>query len=474
MKYAQTLSLLLLGSTLTFASSLSVYQNKSIYTFSPQDGFIGLTKGVTGKCKGESVPIELLDTCPDSQRICKLYSEMKMLNSKTHANTINMRVLESLVSLPKPNTVDAKEMIDAARAIAKEETRLTLEKEQLAHKTKKLKKIFAKQARSTLPVGIAEPCTKELELTLPYGYISFSSEYEATLLPNNELKVTQKLSILNRSGIDIEADHAAFHYRSSNTYLRPVHFNPWIIGERKVYAPQKQLKRTMKMAANIEESGMGGDIVPVAPVPVQAQYEESREYSIKNLQLPSTGEARYVPVVEWKVPATCENELYPYRNIHAFEVCSFTPKFQIEQHQWKVKSTQRVINEKAVGEYDKSHYKLYTRQIEDIKVIRKKIVKKERTSGIFGSTVRKKDGFVLTLMNKSDKKIDLKVTERIPTSNTEKIKVKLLSVHSEKTVDYTLGKDGKIQMNITLQPHETRKIEILFEISYDKDLNVSY
>jgi len=66
------------------------------------------------------------------------------------------------------------------------------------------------------------------------------------------------------------------------------------------------------------------------------------------------------------------------------------------------------------------------------------------------------------------------VTERIPTSTTEEIKVKLLEVKSDKKVNYTLLKDGEIEMKLTLAAHENKKIEVLFEISYDKDLKVSY
>ena len=169
-----------------------------------------------------------------------------------------------------------------------------------------------------------------------------------------------------------------------------------------------------------------------------------------------------------------KTELFAYRNSNAFEVCSFKPKFQIEKNRWKISDDGKIINESAIGEYEKENYRLYTQIDQDIKVVRKKIVQKERETGIFGGTARKKDGFTLTIINKSDKEKKLLVTERIPTSSTEKIKVKLLSVHGTKTVDYNLLKDGKLKMNVVLAPNETQKIEVLFEISYDKDLKIDY
>ena len=35
-------------------------------------------------------------------------------------------------------------------------------------------------------------------------------------------------------------------------------------------------------------------------------------------------------------------------------------------------------------------------------------------------------------------------------------------------------KDGQIEMKISLAGNETKKIEVLFEISYDKDIKVNY
>jgi hypothetical protein len=215
-------------------------------------------------------------------------------------------------------------------------------------------------------------------------------------------------------------------------------------------------------------------MVADAPAPVRATYEDAREYAIKGLVLPSTGEPKTVPVMEWKVPVRCKTELFTYRNPNAFEVCSFKPKFQIEQNRWKITEEGKLINERAVGEYEKDTYRLYTQIDQDIKVVRRKIVQKERETGIFGGTARKKDGFTLTITNKSDKEKKLSVTERIPTSTTEKIKVKLLSVKGSSPVKYQLLKDGKLRMNVTLAAHETKKIEVLFEISYDKDVKIDY
>jgi hypothetical protein len=471
MKRIVSLSLVA-GSTLAIASSLAVYQDQARYTYIPQSTFIGLTKNIKATCEGESISLSHTLACSQKGHLCKLYGDAQSLQAEILANTNNISLLEGLIKLPQPNSIDASSWIDAAKILSKEQTRLALEKKRLTHESRKFKQAFSKQTKATMPLALEEPCNGELELTLPYGYITFSTEYKAALL-EKEIKVTQELSILNRSGIDMKADEAHFYYRSAQQYVRPVHFAPWIVGERKEHLPPR-VKRTMNKAMmDVEEMSVDAMAV-AAPVPMKASYEDAREYAIKGLSLPSTGEPKHIPVMTWTVPVTCQKELFAYRNPAVFEVCSFTPKFQIEQNRWKVTKNGKIVNERAVGEYEKKRYRLYTRIDQDIKVIRKKIVQKERQTGIFGGTARKKDGFTLTIINKSDKEKKLAVTERIPTSTTEKIKVKLLSVHGTKAVDYHLLKDGKLKMDVLLAPNETQKIEVLFEISYDKDLKIDY
>ncbi|MGB5505493.1 MAG: DUF4139 domain-containing protein, partial [Sulfurovum sp.] len=203
-------------------------------------------------------------------------------------------------------------------------------------------------------------------------------------------------------------------------------------------------------------------------------YEDAREYKIENLALPSTGVPVDVKVLTWKTELSCDVRAYSYENTRAFHVCSFNPKYQIDSNRWKIKSSDEMINENGVGEYRKGTYNLYTKVEEDIQIERKRIVNKERETGIFGGTVRKKDGFTLTLINKSDKVKSITLIERIPTSTTEEIKSKLLSINSEKKVNYKILKDGQIEMKLTLTAHENKKIEVLFEISHDKDLKVNY
>lgn len=459
---------------LSYASSLAVYQDSTFYDYIPSSPFIGFTKGVSAKCEGSTVALVPIDECLQKNRLCAEMGALEESKEDVMVVDANIKVLEKFLSLPQPTVIDAVSWIESARLIGTEQAKLLRQKESLSKKFKRKGVAFRKQAPSPEAKQTAQSCPKELSLTIPYGYVSFSTSYEANV-EKNEVQVTQKLSILNRSGIDIEADSATFYYRSANKYVNPRHFSPWIVSKylpqsKRMYKKTKVNTAPMREMSMVAEERLDGDIMP-APV---ASYEDAREYKMTHLKLPSTGVALDVEVLSWKAPMECELRAYPYLNTKAFEMCSFAPKYQIDANTWKVKSGSEVINEHTVGEYRNGTYNLYTKVEDNIKILRKPIVQKERKTGIFGGTARKQDGFTLTLTNKSDKSKTLTLIERVPTSTTTEIKSKLLSIKGKNKVDYTLLKEGKIEMHITLNAYETQKIDVVFEISYDKDLKVKY
>jgi hypothetical protein len=474
MQFSKTLVLLLLGGGMAYSSSLLVYKNKSIYNYSAKSTFIGLTKDVKAKCSGNTLNLRTLTACPTDKRLCKDLISLHKTEQKLNSLKANSKVLEQLISLPQPTSFDANSWVESAKIVGEEQARLFEETKNISEELKLKQRAFQKQAPVKSPLATSEICSDNMELSIPYGYVSFSTSYEADIENEKEIEVTQYISLVNRSGIDIKADTAMLYYRSINQYVGAIHFNPWIVGK---YEPrQKRVipKRAMLQKMNMRSMSAEDEVfVDASPVPVSS-YVDAREYKIENLSLPSTGFAIDVKMASWKSTLTCEIKAYPYYNTQAFKVCSFVPKYQIDSNRWRVKSDNVTINENAVGEYRDAKYNIYTQLEENIQILRKPIVKRERETGIFGGTARKKDGFVLTLTNKSTKSKTITLIDRIPISTTDEIKVKLLRVKSDKNVNYKMLKDGKIEMKLTLVANETKKIEVMFEISYDKDLKINY
>jgi len=215
-------------------------------------------------------------------------------------------------------------------------------------------------------------------------------------------------------------------------------------------------------------------MAPVEPVPnvgtvMQTGY---RDYHISGIELPSTGEEIKIKVADYNAVATCELVSYPYRDTRVYNACSFSPKSPIESDRWRIQKNRRLVSDQAYGEYRDSKYLLNVDVEDEVLVQRKPVVKRDKSSGIFGGSTRKKDGFELVLTNLSGQAKKIKIIERIPTSTTDKIKTKLLKV--EGADSHTLGKEGKLEMEVVLAPKTHQKIKVLFELSYDKDTKVSY
>jgi len=377
MKLSKTLTTLILTGGLSYASSLSIYQDSATYIFQPKDSFIGFAKGIEAKCKGNVIPLKASTACPSDDRLCQELTKVKETAQKLKATQANIKVLNTLISLPQPTSFDARAWIESAKEIGTEQAKLALEEAILKQELELQKKDFKKQAPTVNALNTTESCQEDLKLTLPYGQLSFSTFYEADITDKKRITVMQYLSITNKSGIDIQADDAMFFYRPAHRYIRPIHFSPWIVSKYESQPIRNYAKA--KRTATMDEAQMVGTmsmVVTEAPAPV-AQYLNAREYQIKDLSLPSTGMPIDVQVTRWEAALECDIRVYPYRNTTAFHTCSFAPKLQIDNNQWKIKAAQTIINDKAVGEYRKGKYTLYKQAELDIKVERKPIVKRD-------------------------------------------------------------------------------------------------
>lgn len=468
----QILSSLILVTALSQSASLQVYQDTAIYTYTPQSNYLGMSEGVLATCKGQFLPLEQKTACESSDRLCGAFSALQKAQEALEGLQSNITLLDKIIALYQPTVLDTEMTIDAARKISTEQARLAARHERDKTALELQKKAFLKQTRAKRPLYYRQQCNGPTKLKFPYGSIHFSTFYEADLSKEDSVNVTQYLAVTNRSGVDIIADDATFYFRKAQHTVRPVYFHPWIIRE---YQPQPAVPRTqslLKSSVTMDRAAAG--VMEENLSVLTAEYLDAREYQVRQLDLPSTGEPVNVRVHTWSTDMKCGLSVSPYANLAVYEQCTFTPEIQIENHTWKITKGDALINSQAFGEYREKSYHLYTKIDENIKVTRKPMVHKEKDTGFFGNTVRKKDGYILTLTNKSDKPKQVTVTERIPTSTTEEIEVKLLKIDADKKVSHRLLKEGEIEMKVDLLAGEERTIEVLFEVSYDKEKQISY
>ena len=81
---------------MAYASSLAVYQDKTIYHFSAKNSFIGLTKAVKARCDGNSVELYAIASCPEDKRLCKELNSLKKTEQKLNSIKSNSKVLETV------------------------------------------------------------------------------------------------------------------------------------------------------------------------------------------------------------------------------------------------------------------------------------------------------------------------------------------------------------------------------------------
>jgi hypothetical protein len=289
MQFYKTLTTLVLTGGLSYASSLAIYQDSATYTFQPTESFIGFAKGIEAKCKGNVIPLKASTVCPSDDRLCQELTELKGTAQKLKATQANIKVLNTLISLPQPTSFDASAWIEAAKTIGTEQAKLSLEESTFKQELVLRSKDFKRQAPTQNTLSITESCQKEVELTLPYGQLLFSTFYAADIADKKSISVTQYLSITNKSGIDMQADDAMFFYRPAHRYIRPIHFSPWIVSKY-IPRPTRKYEKAKRAIAMDEEQMVGAMSMAVveSPAPV-ATYLNAREYQIKNLSLPSTG-----------------------------------------------------------------------------------------------------------------------------------------------------------------------------------------
>ena len=468
---------IVLTPALSLAATLDIYQDGAKYRMIPASSYLGFATGVTAVCEGQDITVTALGECSQNERLCKLRKSLEEASLAYDASRYELETLEKLISLSKPTQIEASKWIEAASKVGKKRATLEAQKRQLAAQLEAKKSTFSRQAPSERPLFLQHKCAGELELTLPAGSIGARLLYEADVSDPASIGVTQYIALSNQSGIDISVKEASLYARSYKVYLRPQQFRPWIAQERAHLRVKKSLRKAKResyvQTAMVEES-VGNDMAPVIPAPHMGAVMQTgyKNYHISGLDLPSTGEEIKVKIADYKAAATCALVSYPYRDTRVYRACSFAPKSPIQSHRWRIQKNKRLVSDQAYGTYRDGKYLLSVDVEEEVLVHRKPIVKRDRSSGIFGGSIRKKDGFELTVTNLASQAKTIKIIERIPTSTTDKIKVKLLSV--EGAENYTLKKDGKLEIEITLMPKAVQKVKVLFELRYDKEMKVSY
>ena len=449
-------------------ATLEVYRDGAIYRYIPVDEYVGFLSRAKAVCSDAVIALERRGSCPESKRLCKEKASLLKLGGELRTTRRTLETLTRIEGAIQPTDLSADKWISAAEKAGKRMAELQGEQERLQRAVKAQQERFRRQSSGSEARFLSRPCKQELALTLPAGMIRTDLENEAEILKSDEINVIQYLSLSNRSGVDIAVKDARIYARNFRRNLRPIRFSPWIVRPRPPVRSSGK-KRLLGVAAAPEVTMAQNDVIAKVE---GVRRLGARNYAIGKLDLPSTGEKVRVKLSEYRTKMECETVSYPYRNPAVYRACSFEPKEEIVTDRWVLKRGRRLLAESAYGEYENGKYLLYTDRDDSVSIRRTRLPVKDRSSGIFGGEIRKKDGILLEIQNRSKEKKSLRVVERIPYSGSDKIKVKLLKVEGAKREG--LDEYGKLVLRLDLAPGKGKKVRILFELRYDKDLKILY
>jgi hypothetical protein len=448
--------------------SLEIYNDGVKYRYVPVDDYVGFVRGAKALCGEREITLLTRQECPEAKRLCKEAQEIVKLRVELESVRDSLAMVRSWTKSARPGDIDAAKWIGAAEKMGKRLAEWKRRKWLTETELKGRERHFQGQVSGDKPLFLSRLCKDELELTLPPGVIDIRLINVAEL-EGEKIRVSHYLALRNHSGVDISSKDARIYVRDYHRNLSPVRFIPWVVRPVREPVLRKRVRKKEERLFEAMDAGMGAP-APVLPTPKRLGY---RDYAVGKIELPSTGEEVRVRINGYEVPRKCEELSFPWRDPSVYVACRFVPKTAVENSRWILKRGRRVISESAYGEYDGGKYLLFVDRDDAVKIRRRPVVEKERSSGIFGGKIKKKDGYVLEFENRSDRQKTVKIIERIPASTTEAIKVKLLELKGaiRESLD---DEEGKLVMQVVLAPREHKEVKVLFELSYDKDLKIRY
>jgi hypothetical protein len=449
------------------ASSLDIYTDKSFYTYQPKDNFIGFNTVIKAKNSLGSLELIKKNSCSENNNLCTEHTNLQALHVRLNQLTKEQSILDTLVSQYSPDTsIDADSTIKTASKIASRMATIAQESKNLQKEIQNASSQFIKHAPSKEALFYSQKPQSEVTLTINRG-LYFQSEY---LLDIDSGNLEHSLLLSNRSGVDIVADEVKLFAKPAGYISAPTRFYPRKIRIAQPQAKRSAMRKEMTMMAVAEMDTVAAAPAPVANKSLHVSKTETRSYRLKNLTLPSDGKEKKIPVDIEKLHIDSYLTWHPYNSSNVYKTASFIPKQTIESRQWKVRYNQQLI-ENAPIRKDAKEILINVAIDYDIETKRKTIYEFSEDKGIFSSDRLKKEGFTLTLANRSkvDKKV--KITERIPLSTQEEIQVSLEKLDLPYEYD---KKTGKLTITASIKAGKTLTTDVIYVIRYPKETEIYY
>ncbi len=442
------------------ASSLDIYSDRSFYTYEPKESFIGFNTNLKAKNSEGSLELIRKNSCKTKSSLCTQYTHLQGLHVRLDRLKKEQNILDTIISQYAPDTnIDAQNTIKTASTIASRMAKIAQESQNLQKEIQNASALFSKHAPSKEPLFYADIPKSKVQLTINRG-LYFHSEY---LLDMDSSKLQHSLLLSNASGIDIEAEEVRLFAKPAGYISAPTQFYP-----RKIRIAQAQMKA--KRAVRQDMMLMAAAPAPVAENSYHVKKLETRSYHLKNLILASDAKEKKLPLDSEKLTINTTLTWHPYNSNNVYKTASFTPKQTIESRQWKVRHKGQLI-ENAPIRKDGTKILLNVAIDYDIETKKETIHEFSQDKSIFSSARVKKEGFRLTLTNRSDKDKKVIITERIPLSIQEEIEVSLEKLDLPYKYD---TKTGKLTITADIKGNTSKKMNVIYTITYPEKMKIYY
>ncbi|WP_022851143.1 DUF4139 domain-containing protein [Limisalsivibrio acetivorans] len=272
-----------------------------------------------------------------------------------------------------------------------------------------------------------------------------------------------RVRLTNRSGFDIKGEDSILFDGDREAALRIPAFRRWVV--RPIERPHEAERMLQTESADfaVKRSAVNA---PSVPEPVR---EGDYIFRIPSLTLPSDGVEKAFVLDSAEVEADYRLAVYPYDSPRVYRETSFTPPFEIYGDLWRVHFGKERFS-RIRARFDEGELILPLGHDKTVIVQRGSLPGKREGDGFFGGKKKLSRGYFIELSNTSSDNKEVVVIDRVPVSADDRVSVRNISISG---TDAVPDDDGRIEFTAPLEAGETKRYEVTFEITADKDMDVN-
>lgn len=434
---------LALITSFVLANGLDIYTNKIIVEKTSKDGKFSIPFEL------EMNEIEISANCDISMVYFTNFRKLEDENSKKIEMLTNrLRALKDSYEIIRASKVDdIATLSDAMSENLNEQTSVSSQLSLLSTINKSVS--FVKD------LVVNAPC-KGITIRYPDYNARLDSKNTITF-KDDKLQIKQNVTISNLDSNLTSAKVRFFPY-ATNLNQTPAVFTSIYLKKEPPAQIQDAPATMVKMASNT---------TPQSTTPSLAKASEQTLHTFNFWQIDKIDlvakKDNLINLNTQEVNATFSNFIDGYGTNRAYFAIKFTPKFDIESARSDYYFDDKFIQSNYLARMLKGvENKLYF-GINNFIEIKKEISDIKTDESLFGGKETTKNSWLYEIKNSSDQNQSITFTERVPVSTHEDIKVITLG-----DMGVEPSKDGKVELNFTLMPNETKRFEFGYAITKPK------